>query len=564
MKIRGSKQIKPDTINNDQVTHDSLTIGIKTYSGVTASGLGVKLNVVKEYPVLGTADGTNATFVLWNNPEDFSLAVYRNGMLQNQFDEYNVTGRSVIFTSAPSSGDKVAATYGIASFNSWNMFPINTARPVEPMTIDAYGYARAWGYGTTGTGSGDGFFVSRSSPVSVLGNRRFTQVVSQLVNFSNVRINYGIDTNGQVWSWGWTYGTSVNNPTFAMGGHNANTNVSSPVSIARPGSYSSVGFGWAIEGSTGQVFVWGGPDQSVGAGTRTTFVGDNTTTDRSSPVSLARPGSYREVVRIDLMNGYSIDNAGYVWSWGYNEQGQLGNNTITAESSPISVMIGPVQKVLISTGAFGGTFPPRTTVFLDNAGLVWGLGSGANGKIGDGSTDNHSSPVSIARGGSYFQIAACTRAIAAIDGATGYIWCWGDNSYGTLGNGTVTAASSPVVVQGNRSYRKVVGVSGAYNTSAYPGTFMALDSNGMVYCWGYNSNGNCGTGDTAHKSSPTAIARPGSYRDIFMFGLNEGDIKCYAIEGNDVWAWGYNVNGSLGDNTTANRSSPVAVRRLFY
>jgi alpha-tubulin suppressor-like RCC1 family protein len=79
-------------------------------------------------------------------------------------------------------------------------------------------------------------------------------------------------------------------------------------------------------------------------------------------------------------------------------------------------------------------------------------------------------------------------------GAAGY--CWGNNTFGQLGNGATTNTSVPVPVSGGLSFAAV---------SAGSGHTCGVTSSGTVYCWGYNADGELGTGTTTDRTVPTKV-----------------------------------------------------------
>jgi alpha-tubulin suppressor-like RCC1 family protein len=139
----------------------------------------------------------------------------------------------------------------------------------------------------------------------------------------------------------------------------------------------------------------------------------------------------------------------------------------------------------------------------------------------------------------------------------GSVRCWGSNAYGQLGNGTTTNSSTPVAVSG-LSGVTAISVSSAGNDGESPGSACALLSGGSVECWGLNSSGQLGNGTTTNSSTPVAVSGLNGATAIYV-----GDLfACALLSGGTVECWGDNESGQLGNGTTANSSTPVAVSDL--
>ncbi|MBT6443598.1 MAG: RCC1 repeat-containing protein, partial [Acidimicrobiaceae bacterium] len=135
---------------------------------------------------------------------------------------------------------------------------------------------------------------------------------------------------------------------------------------------------------------------------------------------------------------------------------------------------------------------------------------------------------------------------------TGAVNCWGDNSFGRLGNGNTTSSSAPVAVDTFTDGVTAVSITaGAYHTCA-------LLNTGAVKCWGYNFYGQLGNGNTTNSSAPVAVA---AFTDgVTAVSITAGsEHTCAVLNTGAVNCWGNNDDGQLGNNTTDNSSAPVAV-----
>lgn len=128
----------------------------------------------------------------------------------------------------------------------------------------------------------------------------------------------------------------------------------------------------------------------------------------------------------------------------------------------------------------------------------------------------------------------------------GSVKAWGYNSYGQLGNNTVTDSNSPMLVAGLTG--TVTAVSAGSDFS------LALKSDGTVWAWGYNYYGQLGNGTFTDSYTPMQV--PGL---AGVVAISAGSYHSMALKGDGtVWAWGANYNGQLGDNTYINSANPVA------
>jgi alpha-tubulin suppressor-like RCC1 family protein len=283
--------------------------------------------------------------------------------------------------------------------------------------------------------------------------------------------------------------------------------------------------------SSGTLWTWGYNGNGA--------LGDGTAINKSSPVTTAGSGiTWKQVAC-----GYfvaAIKTDGTLWTWGQNFYGSVGDGTTLNRSSPVTTAGGGTSWNQVSVGYY-------TLAAIKSDGTLWTLGRNVNGQLGDGTTLNRSSPVTTAGGGtSWSQISGGIYATSAIK-TDGTLWTWGlNNNSGQLGDGTTINKSSPVTTAGGGTTWKQV-ASGGNQTAA-------VKTDGTLWTWGFNGNGQLGDGTTLNRSSPITTVAGGTTWSQMACGY----FTVAAIKTNGtLWTWGLNSVGRLGDGTTLDRSSPV-------
>jgi len=231
-------------------------------------------------------------------------------------------------------------------------------------------------------------------------------------------------------------------------------------------------------------------------------------------------------------------NAGSsVFAWGENSYGQLGDGTTTNHSSPVTVDFGRPQDL-----GLGLNF----SLVLLGTGNVMVKGDNFYGQLGDGTYINKSNLIEI--GG--FEDAVQSIAVGDHFGvallSNGNLMTWGRNNFGQLGHGTSTPTYNvPTTIS---SLTNVVEIA------AGSGHVLARLSNNDVYAWGRNDNGQLGLGDIAHRDSPTKISSLANATQVAC-----GNGYSMALIGGFVYIWGDNNYAQLGDGSTNDNSTPSVV-----
>ena len=318
-----------------------------------------------------------------------------------------------------------------------------------------------------------------------------------------------LTSNGVIWSWG----TNTN----GVLGDNTTSTRSSPVTVVGGKTWIQVSSGFnhtvALDANN-VVWSWGLNTSSQ--------LGDGTTSARSSPVRLI----YRQVWPIKTVSAgpamtAAIDLDGVLWTWGSNSLGQLGDNTITTRSSPVTVVGNNRWLSVIAAGAIGSN---NAVAAIDANSRLWMWGSNQHGQLGDNTTTTRSSPVTVVTPtgatGLWSQVYTNGMNTSGIMN-DGTLWSWGRGSLGVLGDGTQSLRSSPVqVFGGGTNWQRVYTNINLVNSQAFT---MALKTNGSLWGWGQNSLGNFGIGVNLSTNTFLSPVRVGGNTNADSLGVPNPD-----------------------------------------
>jgi len=257
---------------------------------------------------------------------------------------------------------------------------------------------------------------------------------------------------------------------------------------------------------------------------------------------------------------------GSAWLTGHNGAGQLGNGNTTSQNSWVKADILEKAKDILAVGTNNAT-----SYILTEDGTVYATGYNGHGQLGDGSVTNSSGFKKInnisdykvvkivGAGGTRYSSSAYYHNFILFLTDAGRVFTLGYNGYGQLGVNNTEHQRLPIEISyGHENNNDPV--KDIFTSKASMGSSGYITESGRLYMTGYNAYGELGVGDTTNRLVPTFVMNDVSYVQSVASGTY-GYHRTYIARKLDgtLFAWGYNGNGQVGDNTTTNATTPKQI-----
>jgi len=409
---------------------------------------------------------------------------------------------------------------------------------VAPMVIALIGVIIS----ISGLQSADAAPVASPPSGPAAGGTILSLPVSSAVSFAHIAAGNGtslaVAVDGTAWGWGYNAEGQL--------GNGSTSNSSTPVQVKVPAGHTIIQVAAAAYDSLaldsdGTLWAWGSNVSGE--------LGTGNYASSTTPVQVKIPAGH-SITQVAAGDSHSLAVAsdGTVWAWGENGYGQLGNGTNTSSTTPVQVKIPAGHTITqIATGSYH-------SVAVASDGTVWAWGDNVFGGLGDGTLNYSSTPVQVQvpAGHTFTQVAASSYSSLAV-ASDGTAWGWGYNAQGQLGNGSNSVESlTPVQVQVPAGHTITQIAAGGFHS-------LAVGSDGTVWAWGSNSNGQLGNGTTNDNptTTPVQVRTPAGHTITQVAGGYDHSLAV-ASDGT-AWAWGDNALGQLGNGSSTNSSTPLQV-----
>jgi len=278
------------------------------------------------------------------------------------------------------------------------------------------------------------------------------------------------------------------------------------------------------------------------------------------PVAVTKTGvlAGKTIKQIDAGGNHTcaIASDDQAYCWAINSNGQLGNSSTASGTAPVAVSkAGVFAGKTIKSISAGDSH--TCAIASDDKAYCWGLNT--SGQLGTGTTTQSTVPVAVATGaltGKTVKSISASSISTCVIASDDQVYCWGTNTSGQLGTGNTNLSYTPIAVVKTGAFagKTIKSISTGISHAC------AIASDDLPYCWGDGNVGQLGIGSNSAANVPTAVVTSGvlASKTIKKIDLN-GNGSCTVASDNKAYCWGANTAGQLGIGTAVNSNVPVAV-----
>jgi alpha-tubulin suppressor-like RCC1 family protein len=291
------------------------------------------------------------------------------------------------------------------------------------------------------------------------------------------------------------------------------------------------------------------PDQKIKCWGRNHVgqLGNGSTVTSPSPVQVSGIETALQISS-GMNHSCALLPGGTIKCWGLNSNGQLGNGTTMNSSVPVLVS-GITSAIQVSAGGYHSC-----ATLSDTSIRCWG--SNFFGQLGDGTTTQSTVPKAVLLSSDSQPLqnvaevsSGSSHTCARLGDAS--VACWGDHFYGQLGSSSISLSGSTKAIS-------VPGLSSVQQISTRGRSTCSLLEDGSVRCWGSNTTGQLGNGTLVNSTTPVAVSNLTNVAKVIVGTTH----ACAILAQGTVRCWGNNGSGQLGDGTKTNATLPLQVASL--
>ncbi|MGD0998010.1 MAG: hypothetical protein ABR941_06790, partial [Thermoleophilia bacterium] len=409
-----------------------------------------------------------------------------------------------------------------------------------------------------------------------------------------------VKTDGTLWAWG-----ENDDGQIGQGGqsgeYGGTPEFDSPVRVGADSDWSTTvgslgGGSWhsvALK-QDGTLWGWGSNGYgALGVGLQSHEFGQ---TDTTTPTQIDASTDWQAVTAGDTFTLAEKQDGSYV-AWGDNQFGQIGVGYPLERCTPTQIGSDPGW-TSVATGYWNtiaarsdgtlwnwyansrtpaqvGSARDWATAFAGNRyflalkadGTLWSWSDSdgnSYGELGLGDTAPHETPTQVGTATDWTTVTCGDNVLA--DGemaqddsghtvalrSDGTLWAWGSNTNGELGLGTADNSphATPTQVGAGTDWQAI---------AAGPHCTFAIKTNGTLWAWGKNTDGRLGLGDTVDRDLPTQVGADRNWKTVTAGADSDQGFTLATKTDGTLWAWGSNVDGALGTGNYDSETSPTQV-----